>query len=62
MSETKKSEGWLPPRTGGYVPARKSGSVTIQTGTAKARAKAIPPKGGGGVGNIHLKKREDQAS
>ncbi|MDN5547922.1 MAG: hypothetical protein L0H03_21935 [Rhodococcus sp. (in: high G+C Gram-positive bacteria)] len=60
MGETKKSEGWLPPRTGGYVPARKSSSVTI--GTAKARAKAIPPKGGGGVGNIHLKKREDQAS
>lgn len=60
MSDTKKREGWLPPRTGGYVPTRRSGTAApIQSaGTNTANA----PKGGGGVGNIHLKKRDTEES
>jgi len=54
MSETKKRRGWLPPRTGGYVPTRKNEDNSIQS----VGSHAAPPKGGGGVGNIHLKKRD----
>lgn len=58
MSATKKQEGWLPPRTGGYVPRRRAGAAapTPSEGTNIANA----PKGGGGVGNIHLRKRDGE--
>lgn len=55
MSETKKRKGWLPPRTGGYVPTWKNDTTSIQSVGSHVAA----PKGGGGVGNIHLKKRDE---
>ncbi|WP_152439995.1 hypothetical protein [Rhodococcus qingshengii] len=60
MSKTK-SEGWLPPRTGGYVPEPQR-DAEIQSAPARGGGRAVPPKTGGGVGNIHQPKRSTKSA
>jgi hypothetical protein len=41
------SEGWMPPRGGGYRPGRNTANGAAQRDTARP---APPPKGGAGIG------------
>ncbi|MFV8161372.1 hypothetical protein ACNQVK_04525 [Mycobacterium sp. 134] len=40
------TDGWIPPRGGGYRPGKNTSTSTASTGSKKS---ATPPKGGAGV-------------
>lgn len=48
-SRKQKRRGWLPPRSGGYIPSTGAGEMPQ------------PPKGGGGVGNLPRRDAADRA-